>query len=407
MGKRQYPIHGGLKTRGDLVQPDENDTADTVLITGNVLGGTQGGSPEWLDNQNGIRDDPDEEVLNDEDDNAQPGWQVAALTHQGTDYIVDSKDYFINFEILVSEEYLDVVPSSASPDNVPPRSNRTLIGPYSWFVNEKGIVDSLLFSFPTTENVGFQDVFPSQKQPEAPPLPLLLYVVDGSRGGSPDSEVWIYDTATSNFVEMEFLDEDNEASTGITTDGVSFWTVNERGVETAYKYNSSFNPIDGSDFGLDNANADPEGITVLGTTAWVVDGADDKVYVYDLTNPTSVGSWDLCSPAGSCPADAPSENKNPLGIATDGFSIFVVDNNKFVFEYDMFGTVVGGFDLESGSGNPRGITTNGSFIWVLAKSTEQIRMYNMSGVYQQGEDISLQGGNDKSEGITVTPRLAN
>lgn len=40
LGKRQYPIHGALKTRGEFVQPDENDTSDTVLVTGNVLGGT-------------------------------------------------------------------------------------------------------------------------------------------------------------------------------------------------------------------------------------------------------------------------------------------------------------------------------------------------------------------------------
>ena len=119
MGKRQYPIHGGLKTRGEFVQADENDTADTVLITGNVSGGTQGGSPEWVDNQNGIRDEPDEEVLNDEDDNTQPGWQVAILTRQGTEYLVDSRDYFVYSDILVSEEYLESVPSSASPDNVP------------------------------------------------------------------------------------------------------------------------------------------------------------------------------------------------------------------------------------------------------------------------------------------------
>ena len=106
-------------------------------------------------------------MLHDEDDTTQPGWQVANLTRQGSEYVVDSRDYFINFEILVSEEYLEVVPPSASPDNVPPGSNRVLIGPYSWFVNKKGIVDSLLFSFPTTGNIGFQDLFPSQKQPEA------------------------------------------------------------------------------------------------------------------------------------------------------------------------------------------------------------------------------------------------
>ena len=243
-----------------------------------------------------------------------------------------------------------------------------------------------------------------------PPTPLLLYVIDNSGGSSDDGEVWIYNTATNAYagVTEDLSGNDNRGSTGITTDGVSFWTVDERGDDkTAYKYNSSFNPVNSGDFDLDDANDDPEGITVLGTTAWVVDGDDDKVYVYDLTGLTSVVSWDLCDSSTPCPADAPSDNDHPLGITTDGSSIFVVDNNKFVFEYDMSGAAVGGFDLDDPTGNPRGITTNGDFIWVLAKSVNEIKTYDMSGVYQQGGDISLQGGNNEAEGITVTPRLAS
>lgn len=40
LGMRQYPIHGALKTQGAFLQADENDTADTVIAFGNVLGGT-------------------------------------------------------------------------------------------------------------------------------------------------------------------------------------------------------------------------------------------------------------------------------------------------------------------------------------------------------------------------------
>ena len=160
--KRQYPIHGALKIQGEIVQPDENESADTVLVAGNAFGGTLGGKPQWIDNQNGIRDEPDEDVLNDEDDLTRPGWQVASLVLHGVDVLVDSRDYFINFEILVAEDYLETVPSSASPDNVPPGSSESLAGPYSWFVNKRGIVQSTLFSFPTPENIGFQDVFPSE-----------------------------------------------------------------------------------------------------------------------------------------------------------------------------------------------------------------------------------------------------
>ena len=159
--KRQYPIHGALKIEGEIVQPDDNESADTVLVAGNAFGGTIGGKPQWVDNQNGIRDEPDEDVLNDEDDLTRPGWQVASLVLHAVDVLVDSRDYFIDFEILVAEDYLETVPSSASSDNVPPGSSGTLAGPYSWFVNKRGIVESTLFSFPTPENTGFQDVFPS------------------------------------------------------------------------------------------------------------------------------------------------------------------------------------------------------------------------------------------------------
>ena len=72
-GRRQYPIHGESKTQGPFTTPDENTTADIVVITGNPLGGTKGGQPLWVDDGNGIRDAATEENLNDEDDVTQPG----------------------------------------------------------------------------------------------------------------------------------------------------------------------------------------------------------------------------------------------------------------------------------------------------------------------------------------------
>ena len=162
---------GELKTQGEFIQADEDNEGNTVEISGNPQGGTRGGNPAWLDDGNGIRDTSTEEVLNDEDLIDSPGWQVAPVVRQGATYLIDSRDYFINFDKLVLAGLLEDVPASASKDNQPPGSSRTLSGPYSWFVNPEGTVQSLLFFFPTGENTEFQDVFPSQRQAGSPPSP--------------------------------------------------------------------------------------------------------------------------------------------------------------------------------------------------------------------------------------------
>jgi len=230
----------------------------------------------------------------------------------------------------------------------------------------------------------------------APPPALVIYVVDNSRGGSTDGEVWKYDGSNGDFLGTALLPDVNGASTGITAGGGSFWTVDQAD-DVAYKYNSSFNSMAG-DVALHSDNNDPEGITVktigADTYAWVVDDDDNGVYRYDITGPTSVVFWSLHS-----------DNSQPRGIATDGTSIFVVDNDKSVYKYDIDGNpVAGGFGLIPGSGSPDGITTNGSFIWVLSKSDNEIRKYDMSGLHIPGGPITLEEGNNKSEGITVFPR---
>lgn len=114
-----------------------------------------------------------DEVLTDEVDLTHPGWQAVKTLRQNAEYLVDSRDYFINFDRLVLEGYLEAVPPSASPDNQLLDSRRTFVGPYSWYVNNQGIVDSLLYAFPVPENTGYQDVSPSQKQPEGTTPPSI------------------------------------------------------------------------------------------------------------------------------------------------------------------------------------------------------------------------------------------
>jgi len=162
-GRRQYPIIGASKT-GDLVEPDGDGDGQPIAdpIEGNPLRGTQGGKPTWVDQDpsNGSRDSG-EEILNDEDTLPTAlGWHVVIVRKGETDFLVDTRDYFIDFDKLVNAGLLERVPGSASTDNTATKDADSPIGSYSWYVDGNGRVQSLLFFFPVSSQTGYQDVFP-------------------------------------------------------------------------------------------------------------------------------------------------------------------------------------------------------------------------------------------------------
>lgn len=156
-GRRQFPIIGANKNSGAFIQPDENTEAQKIAvpIEGNPRGGTMGGSPKWVDDADGIRE-TSEDDLNDEDSVTASGWYVAIIERQGTRYIADSRDYFIDFSQLVDAGLLEKPPASASLDNI----GGSETGSYSWYVDQSGRVKSLPFFYPESNQTGYQAVFP-------------------------------------------------------------------------------------------------------------------------------------------------------------------------------------------------------------------------------------------------------
>ena len=160
-GKRQLPIMGAAKGGGTYYIGDGDLTPNIVTIDGNPLAGTKGGQPVWVDDGDGIRL-PTEDVLNDEDSaGTEVGWHVAEVDVTGTTYYVDSRDYFIDFDLTMStssESLLRAPPESAGPDNC---SVSACTGSYIYYVDGSGSVETLLSSFPTQASKGFQErVFP-------------------------------------------------------------------------------------------------------------------------------------------------------------------------------------------------------------------------------------------------------
>ena len=185
-GQRQYPIMGansgvdneaaGGEDRFDEVPKGWVDGNSSVDLTTplNPKRGTQGGEPKWMDGPlKTSLDSPDstrksdEDLLNGEKESINRtgvGWYITKVTHQGADFAVDTRDYFIDFRKLVELGLLQSVPQSASLDN----GGGSATGSYSWYVKSTGEVDSLFVHFPTNGT----DIFGNQPELENPDDPV-------------------------------------------------------------------------------------------------------------------------------------------------------------------------------------------------------------------------------------------
>ena len=80
------------------------------------------------------------------------------------------------------------------------------------------------------------------------------------------------------------------------------------------------------EFDLHTDNASGTGIWSDGTTIWVADRADDKVYAYSLEDGTRQESKEF---------DLHSDNDDPTGIWSDGYTIWVADDRRKIYAYGL------------------------------------------------------------------------
>ena len=144
-----------------LKEEDAGSDEITVLLgLESHPGGSQNqvGTPSWEDiDGDGLRKPASDKLFYHKalPEPAVDHWNTAPLTVKGTDYLVDSRDWFIDFDLLLKNKYIDKVPESASRDN---SANGT--GSYSWYVNEDFEVKSVLYSRPAVDSDGYQGVYP-------------------------------------------------------------------------------------------------------------------------------------------------------------------------------------------------------------------------------------------------------
>ncbi|MQG18611.1 MAG: type II secretion system protein [SAR202 cluster bacterium] len=157
-GEMQFPIIGATKISTQFYEGDQNSQPNVLSdgINSNPFYGGSGGFPKWLDNGDNKRDQSVENILNDEDsDPNQFGWHVSKITYLSNTYYVDSRDYFINFDLL--SDMFRNYPKSAAQENCP---TSTCTGSYIYFIDKNGTVQTLLAELPIESKTGFQNIFP-------------------------------------------------------------------------------------------------------------------------------------------------------------------------------------------------------------------------------------------------------
>ena len=157
-GDRTFPIFAAAKGGPSPTAPDGDSDPTIVTISGNPEGGTKGGAPLWVDDGDGVRG-AGEEVLNDEDSSTSTdkGWHVRTVVVKSVTSIVDSRDYFIDFDVMIDKGFFREAPQSAAAENC---SVSTCDGSYLYYVDTDGSVKTLLNSFPEPGKTGFQLVYP-------------------------------------------------------------------------------------------------------------------------------------------------------------------------------------------------------------------------------------------------------
>ena len=162
-GQRQYPLLANAKalTSGGTTEAISIGTTTAITISVSTVGGTIGNTPHWDDDTtgDGLRQTGSEILIYH---NVAPGaggehWNTTAVTPKNspTVFVSDSRDWFIDFDELVTAGYLAKRPDSASLDNL-----AGLAGTYSWYVDSAGEVRSLYAFFPVSNVSGYQDIYP-------------------------------------------------------------------------------------------------------------------------------------------------------------------------------------------------------------------------------------------------------
>ena len=185
----------------------------------------------------------------------------------------------------------------------------------------------------------------------------------------------------------------NTSPFGIWSNGTTIW-VGDSIDDKLYAYNTDGTRDSGRDFNTLGAASNnlPRGIWSDGATMWVADSDGDKIYAYQMSDQTRDTSKEFNTLSGA-------SNNYPTGIWSDGDTIWVADilNDK-IYAYRMSDKerdASKDFNTLGGAGNhdPTGIWSDGATMWVADSNDGKIYAYRMSDqTHDIGRDFNTLSG---------------
>ena len=171
----------------------------------------------------------------------------------------------------------------------------------------------------------------------------------------------------------------NHGARGLWSDGTTLW-VSDRDDKKIYAYKRSDTSRDSAkDFNtLDAAgNQNPAGIWSDGTTMWVADRDDAKLYAYKMSDKSRDAGKDFNTLAAA-------GNNDPYGLWSDGTTMYVVDYvDAKIYAYKMSDrSRDAGKDFNTldaaGNGGPLGLWSDGVTLWVGDWDDDKLYAYRMN-----------------------------
>jgi len=194
-------------------------------------------------------------------------------------------------------------------------------------------------------------------------------------------------------VEIDFATGHDNCE-GIWSDGTTMY-VADRADRKIYAYTLATGERDTSkEFNLYAGNSNCRGITSDGITMYTVDKTDDHIYAYTL----ATGARDI-----SKEFDLFNDNSAPEGIFTDGTILYVVDRDDHVYAYTLATGVHlpdRRFSLNSDNASCGGIWSDGVTLWISDEADARAYAYTLAdGSYDSSKDFSYAIANSSPRGI--------
>ncbi len=173
--------------------------------------------------------------------------------------------------------------------------------------------------------------------------------------------------------DIEELDSGNDWPTGLWSDGATLWILeNGQGADDdVYAYDPETGErLEEREFTLAETNRAPRGIWSDRETVWVSDSGRDRVFAYTLTSGARDESREI---------ELAERNADARGIWSDSETMWVLDGRRnALFAYNLgSGALLGEYELGPANGDPRDLWSDGATAWVSDHGAKRLFAYRL------------------------------